>query len=97
MPIRVPTKESNKMKTNAIYIDHTEFEKGTYRSVGVLTAGIQKEFSSGDPVKDFADAVKFCVDNGYPTHYLSSVDDFVMDEDGYAYDENDMLIRCLTD
>jgi hypothetical protein len=80
---------------NFIGVNFTEFVSGTYESVIIrLVDGTKKEFATGDPVKDFKDALDFAhQNNNIITVYSSSVDNFVMDNENYEYDDNNMLVR----
>lgn len=92
--ITVPGKKSKTRHSNMIGVEHTEFKKNSYRSVYVcLFDGTRKEFATGDPVKDFSDALTFAMATEYDTIYSSTVDDFVMDDGGYKYDDNDMIVK----
>ena len=82
-------------KFNFIGVNHTEFEIGSYQSVFIwLVDGTKKEFATGDPVADFKNAFNFAHEhNDIVTVYSSSVDNFVMDEDDYEYDDDSMIVR----
>jgi hypothetical protein len=83
-----------KDKISMIAVDFTEFKKGTYRAVNVyLYDGKKKTFATGDPVKDFSDGLEYAINVGGRVVYSSSVDDFVSDDGGYKYDENNMIIK----
>jgi hypothetical protein len=80
---------------NFVGVNFTEFESGTYESVFIwLVDGTKKIFATGDPVKDFKDALDFAHEhNNIVTVYSSSVDDFVSDDDDYTYDDDNMIVR----
>lgn len=71
-----------------IYLDES-----TYKGVYILDiVGTSHDFSTGNPVKDFVDALKFAKKSGHETFYSSSIDNFIRD-DGRYYLKNRMLCR----
>jgi hypothetical protein len=50
-----------------------------------------KEFNTGDIVKDFETAVDYAHNHSARVSYSSSVDQFVMDNHGFYFDENDLI------
>lgn len=83
-----------------ISIDYVEGEAGTYRACVVAGPGdFMRRFETGDPVKDFAEAVTFgekhARENGVQFMTLSSIDHFVQDDPGYVWsqDGSDLLER----
>jgi hypothetical protein len=86
------TQKGSKEGISVIGIDYEEFEKGNYDKVYVYHSNnVRKDFSSGDVIKDFSEAIDYLHELGYTIICSSSVDDFLMDNDGnYALD-NDTL------
>jgi len=85
-----------------IHIDYNEGDQDTYQSVSIsfYDKGGYKEpvvFATGDPVKDFSDAVRWTFQNGAEVYLSSSCDSFVYDGDRYGWkrteDLGDVLYR----
>lgn len=80
--------------------DYDEGKQSTYRAFVVSRKGKErdvevKRFSTGDPVKDWADMCSYIVENP-PIHcaMTSSIDHFVMDGKKYEWDENENIIHA---
>jgi len=75
-----------------VSIDYDDGEQDTYRAVTVDFNGDIKRFETGDPVKDYRDAMQFCNANREDVIGVmcsSSVDHFTMDGDNYKWIEQD--------
>lgn len=74
-----------------LHIEYTE-ETG-YRRIYASDSEtkIQKEWASGDPVKDWADMREEL--GGFHVMCSSDVDDFVCDVPGYRFTEDDRLVE----
>lgn len=80
------------MKIAIIDVKYTEFEENTYKSVRIVFEDQPDfEIATGDVVADFKAAVEACAD--YNIQFSSSVDDFVRDNDEYAFDDMMMIIK----
>jgi len=77
-----------------VFIHYEEFVKGSYFDVEAWKAEEEKKkFSTGDVVKDFSDAMEYLHDNGLPTVASSTVDNFLMDNNGdFDFDQESFLI-----
>jgi hypothetical protein len=79
---------------NIVVVDFEEFKPETYKGVYVLDVyDMRHNWTTGDIIKDFEYAVNYAVNTGNDTVYSSSVDDFLMDSEGYEYDANNLIIR----
>jgi len=77
------TQQGNKEGISVIGIDYEEFEKDDYDKVYVYHSNdVRKDFSSGDVIKYFSEAIAYLHELGYTIICSSSVDDFLMDNDG---------------
>jgi hypothetical protein len=82
------TQKGNKEGLSVIGIDYEEFEKDNYNNVYIYLAdSTRKDFSSEDVIKDFSEAICYLQELGHTIVCSSSVDDFLMDNDGaYSFD-----------
>ena len=86
------TLKGNKEGLSVIGIDYEEFEKNSYSNVYVyVTDSARKDFNSGDVIKDFSEAIHYLQELRYTIVCSSSVDDFLMDNDGNYHLNNDTL------
>ena len=78
-----------------ISIDREEFNPESYRAVEVHQGKEPcRRFSSGNPVKDWKDAMEVVKANPGPMAFSSSVDYFMSEVPGYAWarDEDGYLV-----
>jgi len=79
---------------NFITVEYEEFVPNSYKAVHVkYIDGTKKEYSTGDVVLDFKTALDESKDTGDMTVYSSTVDSFLMDNDGYGYDDDNYIVR----
>jgi hypothetical protein len=81
-----------KLDITVIGINSEEFVPGSYKSVYLYVGKEKKEFSTGNPVIDFKKALDYGLKFGKVV-YSSSVDNFVMDDPAYDYDENNLIVK----
>lgn len=78
-------------------INYDEITGTGYKSVDVHYNKNIIHFDSGDPELDWKNAVTMAIvlaeENRCRIMSLSSCDHFVMDVEGWRYNENDMLVR----
>lgn len=82
------------MKTVYVSIDHDESDQlSAYKGVIIDIDNKKKVFYSGDPVKDWKEAVEYTRKQKPDFAMMSSsVDHFVMDVPGLGWDDNDMIV-----
>ena len=92
-PIRNQEKFSDKF--NMIFIEYEEYVRGDYKHI-TAHSGIddsKKIYSSGDVIKDFADARDYLDQNGLATILSSGIDNFIMDNKGdYTFDPDTFIL-----
>jgi hypothetical protein len=86
------------MDQSFIGIDFDEGDQSSYRAVTAKIGlkGKEHRFETGDPIKDWKQAILFCADNASLVLFSSSVDHFVMDGEDYKFIEVegvDLLVR----
>ena len=82
-------------KFNMIFINYEEFKRGDYNHIEAHNGvdDSKKVFSSGDVVKDFADARDYLDKNGLSTILSSGVDNFISDNKGdYSFDPETFVL-----
>jgi hypothetical protein len=72
-------------------IDFDEGNQSTYRAVYIYPEKEETRFASGNPVKDFNDALKYCRDNNISIPYSSSIENFLMDGESFGYTTHNKL------
>jgi hypothetical protein len=78
------------MKLRFVSIDYDEGVDNSYRAVTISCDNEVVKFDTGNPVKDWNDAMEYVSGYSYVI-YTSSCDHFVFDN-SYHYDENDNLV-----
>jgi hypothetical protein len=89
--------------TNKILFLSVDFEEFTanYREVTLSCEGMAEHgFGSGDIVADFKAAVAFArkvSTRGDIIYWMSSCDNWIMDNPSYEYDENYLIVKIKKD
>lgn len=80
--------------SNFISIDYEEFERGDYSGVEAFRGDEPvKVFYTDDVEKDWDSAISYLKENGYDIGCSSTIDNFLMDNDGdYEFDEKSFRI-----
>ena len=92
------TQKGSKEGLSVIGIDYEEFEKDSYDNVYVYVPdGARKDFNSGNVIEDFSEAIHYLQELGYTIVCSSSVDDFLMDNNGsYNFNYDTLELSKVT-